>query len=118
MCELCCSVGKFVESENIIKLSWLPVKEHIEWQLLKLGHMAIPSRDSRSSAAMQLEIPLVSHIYQDQVAKSFNILPECVRNFIDFNQFSKMIFKLLMKMSKITFQLNVFIIYCILVDIF
>ena len=31
-------VGKFVEREDIIKLSWLPVKEHIEWQLLKLVH--------------------------------------------------------------------------------
>ena len=43
------------------------------------------NRTLRSSAAMQLEIPLVSHIYQDQAAKSFNILPGCVRNFIDFN---------------------------------
>ena len=64
--------GKFVESEDIIKLSWLPVKEHIEWQLLKLVHKAIYSREwpgylrlkqfmhnrtLRSSAAMQLEIP-------------------------------------------------------------
>ena len=46
---------------------------------------------------MQLEIPpVVSHIYQDQVAKSFNILSECVRNCIDFNQFSKMTLKHLM----------------------
>ena len=46
---------------------------------------------------MELEIPLVSYIYQDQAAKSFNILPGCVRNCIDFNQFSKVTFKLLMK---------------------
>ena len=38
-------VGKFVESEDIIKLGWLPVKEHIEWQLLKLVHCAIFSRE-------------------------------------------------------------------------
>ena len=37
---------------------------------------------------MKLEIPLVSHIYQDQAAKSFNSLPGYVRNCIDFNQFS------------------------------
>ena len=49
---------------------------------------------------MQLEIPLVSHIYQDQAAKSFNILRGCVRNRIDFNQFSKITFKLLMKKVK------------------
>ena len=87
-------VGKYVEREDIIKLNWLPVKEHIEWQLLKSEHKAIFTREwpsylrlkqfkhnrtLRSSAAMQLEIPLVSHIYQDQAAKSFNILPECVR---------------------------------------
>ena len=108
-------VGKFVESEDIIKLSWLPVKEHIEWQLLKLVHKAIYSREwpgylrlkqfmhnrtLRSSAAMQLEIPLVSHIYQDQAAKSFNILPGSVRNCLDFNQFSKMTFKFLMRKVK------------------
>ena len=60
---------------------------------------------------MQLEIPLVSHIYQDQVAKSFNILAGCVRNCTDFNQFSKMSFK-------ITFQLNVFFIMHRQIDIF
>ena len=108
-------VGKFVKSKDIIKLIWLPVKEHIEWQLLKLVHKAIFShewpgylrlkqfkhnRTLRSSAAMQLEILLVSHIYQDQAAKSFDILPGCVRNCIDFNQFSKMTFKFLMNKVK------------------
>ena len=53
-------------------------------------------RTLRSSAAMQLEIPLVSHVYQDQAAKSFNILPGC----LDFNPFSKMTFKFLMKKVK------------------
>ena len=62
-------LAKFVESEDIIKLSWLPVKEHIEWQLLKIVHKEIYSREwpgylrlkqfmhnrtLRSSAAMQL----------------------------------------------------------------
>ena len=58
------------------------------------------NRTLRSSAAKQLEIPLVSHIYQDQAAKSFNVLPGCVRNCLDFNQFSKMTFKFLMKKVK------------------
>ena len=109
-------VGKVVESEDIIiKLSWLPIKEHIEWQLLKLVYKAIFSREwpgslrlkqfkhnltLRSSAAMQFEIPVVSHNYQDQAAKSFNIVPGCVRNCIDFKQFSKIAFKLLMKKIK------------------
>ena len=107
--------GKFVESKDITKLSWLPVKEHIEWQLLKLVHKAILSREwpgylrlkqfkhsgtLRSTAAMQLEILLVPHTCQDQAAKSLNILPGCVRNCIDFNQFSKMTFKFLMNKVK------------------
>ena len=90
-------------------------KKNIEWQLLKQVHKAIYSREwpgylrlkqfmhnrtLRSSAAMQLEIPLVSHTYQDQAAKSFNVLPGCVRNCLDFNQFSKMTFKFLMKKVK------------------
>ena len=77
----------------MIKLNWLPVKEHIEWQLLTLVHKEILShewpsylrlkqfkhnRTLRSSEAMQLEIPLVPDIYQDQAAKSFNSLPGCV----------------------------------------
>ena len=102
-------VGKFVKSEDIIKLSWLPVKENIEWQLLKQVHRAIYSREwpgylrlkqFMHNRTMQLEISLVSHIYQDQAAKSFNVLPGCVRNCLDFNQFSKMTFKFLMKKVK------------------
>lgn len=51
---------------------------------------------------MQLEIPLL-YIYQDQAAKSFNMLPGYVRNCLDFNQFSKMTFKFLMKKVKDNF---------------
>lgn len=42
---------------------------------------------------MQLEIPLVPHIYQDRAAKGFNILPAFVKNCIAFNQFSKFLMK-------------------------
>ena len=87
------------------KTALVTINYNIEWQLLKQVHKAIYSREwpgyrkqfihnrtLRSSAAIQLEIPLVSHIYQDQVAKSFNVLPGCVRNCLDINQFSKMTF--------------------------
>ena len=53
------------------------------------------NRTLRSSAATQLEIPLVSHVYQHQADKSRNNLPQYTRNCSDFNQFSKMIFKYL-----------------------
>ena len=63
---------------------------------------------------MQLEIPPVSHIYQDQAAKGFKILPGCVRNCIDFKQFSNMTFKFLMNKVKITLQLKGFFCYAFL----
>ena len=82
----CFVVVKLVEIEDIIKLNGLPVKEHTEGQLVKSVHKAIFSQEwlgylrlkqfthngtLRSSAAMQLAIPLVSHIYQDQTAEGF-----------------------------------------------
>ena len=110
---LCSSTGLLHPSKTTSSTS-------IEWQLLKSVHEAIFSHEwpsylqltqikqswtPSSSAAMQLEIPLVvSHIYQDQVAKSFNILSECVRNCIDFYQFSKMTFKHLMEKVQVNFS--------------
>ena len=99
---LCSSIGLLHPSKTTssILLEWQSVHRVIfshEWP----GYLQLKqfkqSWTMSSSAAMQLEIPLVvSHIYQDQVAKSFNILSECVRNCIDFNQFSKMTLKHLM----------------------
>ena len=99
---LCSSTGLLHPSKTTSSTS-------IKWQLLKLVHKAIFSHEwpsylqfkqfkqswtTSSSAAMQLEIPLVvSHIYQDQVAKS-----------IDFYQFSKMTFKHLMKKVQVNFS--------------
>ena len=37
----CFIVGKLVEREDIIELNWLPVREHIEWPLLK----SVPNGD-------------------------------------------------------------------------
>ena len=99
---LCSSTGLLHPSKTTssILLEWQSVHKVIfshEWpSYLQLKQLK-QSWTMSSSAAMQLEIPLVvSHIYQDQVAKSFNILSECVRNCIDSCQFSKMTFKHLM----------------------
>ena len=92
---------------GLLHPSWITSPISIEWQLLKSVHKVIFSRKwpsylqlkqlnhkwtLRSSAAMQLEIPLVVlHICQDQDAKSLNTVnkvpytfrwPECVRNCI------------------------------------
>ena len=107
---LCSSTGLLHPSKTTssILLEWQSVHKVIfshEWpSYLQLKQLK-QSWTMSSSAAMQLEIPLVvSHIYQDQVAKSFNILSECVRNCIDFYQSSKMTFKPLMEKVRVNFS--------------
>lgn len=100
-------VGKFVEREDIIKLNWSPIKEHLEWQLLKSVHKTLYSneltsqfkqyRALRSSVATQFETSLVSHTFQDQAAKNFDTLPQHIRNCIGFQHFTKLTFNFLMK---------------------
>ena len=122
---------------GLLHPSWITSPTSIEWQLLKSVHKVIFSREwpsylqlkqlnhkwtLRSSAAMQLEIPLVvSHICQDQDAKSLNTVnkvpytfrsPECVRNCIDFSSL-KWLLGIWWKRSKITIQLDVvFTLHC------
>ena len=107
---LCSSTGLLHPSKTTSSTSieWQSVHKVIfshEWpSYLQLKQLK-QSWTTSSSAAMQLEIPLVvSHIYQDQVAKSFNILSECVRNCIDFYQSSKMTFKPLMEKVRVNFS--------------
>ena len=78
----CFVVGKLVKREDIIKLNCMVTlfskKKHIEWQLLKsvdkaifshewLGYLRLRqfkhNRTLRTSAAMQLEISIVSHMH-------------------------------------------------------
>ena len=50
----CFIVGKLVEREDIIELNWLPVREHIEWPLLK----SVPNGDffSRKARLLATEV--------------------------------------------------------------
>ena len=82
--------GRHVSMDDVIKLNWLPVKQQLEWPTRKIAHKALHDpnwpkyldvkrftheRTLRSSAETLLEISLISNIFQDQVASSFNKLP-------------------------------------------
>ena len=96
--------GKYASLEDVLSLNWLPIKEHREWNLLKMTHKALynkswpgylqlnthqPSRVLRSSNGIQLQIPLESNTLQDHAARLFNELPISLRNNTEFVSFSK-----------------------------
>jgi hypothetical protein len=87
--------NKYVKDVNdIIRLGWLPVEQHRDYQKLKLTFKAIyfeqwPSylkldfatqRGFRSNSALRLQIPLVKGTFQDCAARIFNNLPPELRN--------------------------------------
>ena len=94
-------VGRYCRIQDLKKLRWLPVKEQLQWHLLKAAqesfyHVHWPEdlqlkvfrhgRTLRSSSGLLLEIPMVSHTFQDQECINFNNLPERIRNCTDFKQ--------------------------------
>ena len=97
-------VGKYASLEDVLSLKWLPIREHREWNLLKITHKALynkswpgylqlrvhePTRVLRSSNGVQLQIPLERNTLQDHAAQLFNELPSNYRNIADFISFSK-----------------------------
>ena len=99
--------GRDVSMDDVIKLNWLPVKQQLEWQTLKIAHKALNDPNwpkvldvkrfkhertlrSRSiKAETLLEISLISNTFQDQVASRFNKLPITIRSCEDHKQFVK-----------------------------
>ena len=106
--------------DDITKLKWLPIKEQLQWLLLKAVNKAIchvcsptwPSylnvdivnhtRTLRSNSGISLAIPMESGTFQDEAAKLLNELPWSVRNCSDFSIFSKSTFNYLMERIKKT----------------
>ena len=87
----------------------------IQWNLLEATHKAIyspdwpnyltlnivkPTRTFRSNSGISLEIPMISHTFQDQAAKVFNNLPLETRNCPDFNVFRRNTFNYLLEKDK------------------
>ena len=97
--------GRYIrDTDNIIKLGWLPIKERRDFHLLKLVYKALnfqswpsylsikevaPVRNLRSNIAKRLAIPLEKNTFQDSSAKLFNSLPIHIRNSQNFNYFCR-----------------------------
>ena len=97
-------LGRYASMEDILKLKWLPVKEHREWGLVKIAHKALynttwpdylrlnvftHNRCLRSSNSIQLERPLVSNTLQDLTSQLFNALSAELRSCTNFKTFAK-----------------------------
>ena len=91
-------------SDSLLKLGWLPMKEVREWHVLKAAHKAIYSHDwprnlqleqvkharnLRSSSTINLVIPHASDTFQYSAAAFFNSLPSNVKCCDNFKSFSK-----------------------------
>ena len=97
--------GRYVNNiDSVLKLGWLPMKERIEWHVLKAAHKAIYSHDwprnlqleqvrharnLRSSSTINLVIPHASDTFQYSAAALFNSLPSNVKCCDNFKSFSK-----------------------------
>ena len=97
---------KFAGLQDIIKLNWLPVKENVEFNILKLAHKSLYDNDSfpaylkltlhqvtaynlTSSTAPVFSIPRESATFQHSAAIPFNRLPLATRNILDHNVFCR-----------------------------
>ena len=97
--------GRYVNNiDCILKLGWLPVKQHREWHVLKAAHKAIYSydwprnlqleqvshaRNLRSSSTINVVIPYALDTFQYSAATLFNSLPSNIKCCDNFKSFSK-----------------------------
>ena len=97
--------GRYVNNiDSILKLGWLPVKEHREWHVLKAAHKAIYSydwprnlqleqvsnaRNLRSSSTINVVILYALDTFQFSAATLFNSLPSNIKCCDNFKSFSK-----------------------------
>jgi len=94
------SVRKFTGLGDIIKLNWLPVKENVEFNILKLAHKSLYDTNSipeylkltlhqvtaynlRSPTAPVFSILRESGTFQHLAATLFNRLRIAIRNILD-----------------------------------
>ena len=102
-CRGCTPIPRMKPS-SIIKLNWLPVKENVEFNILKLAHKSLYDNNSfpeylkltlhqvtaynlRSSTAPVFSILRESGTFQHLAARLFNKLPIATRNILDHNVF-------------------------------
>ena len=85
-------------TSGVINLNWLPIRERIELSLLKMAHKSLYyegwlkhlqlefqrscSYNLRSSDAPRLSVPRETDTFKSMAARSFNSLPDSVRQLI------------------------------------
>ena len=96
---------RFAGLEDVIKLKWLPVKENVELNILKLTHKSlydeafpeylnlhlhkVSAYNLRSTVAPVLSIPRESGTFQHSAATIFNKLPATIRNTTEYVAFCR-----------------------------
>lgn len=97
---------KFAGLEDLIKLNWLPVKENVEFNILKLAQKSLYDNNSfpeylkltlhevtaynlRSSTAPVFFTPRESGTFQHSAATLFDRLPIATRNILEHNVFCR-----------------------------
>ena len=103
------------ESDVLEKLRWLPIKERIEYHVLRLVHKSLwessfpdylrlerrtVNRQLRSSQSINLTVPLETGTFQDCSAKLFNQLLNEIKNEQDFISFLKQVKQLLLNNAR------------------
>lgn len=88
-------IEDIIGSANVLSLGWLPVKERIEFNLIRLARKSLRdatwfqylrlelytnSRQLRADDTLRLKIPFETGTFQDCSAKIFNELPVFIRN--------------------------------------
>ena len=103
------------ESDVLEKLRWLPIKQRIEYHVLRLAHKSLwessfpdylrlerrtVNRQLRSSQSINLTVPLETGTFQDCSAKLFNQLSSQIKNERDFISFLKQVKQLLLNNAR------------------
>ena len=85
--------NRYCNESDVLSLGWLPVKERIEFNLMRLAHkcrqLCTHCRQLRSDDTLRLKIPLETGTFQDCCAKMFNELPVFIRNDNNIRSFLK-----------------------------
>ena len=86
-------LGRYAKEKGVLKISWLPMKEHRDWHLLKLAFSYIndqqkpgyidlllknSARSLRSSCAPLIESSIASNTFKNDAAKFFFKIQEFV----------------------------------------
>ena len=88
------------KSSDVLNLNWLPIRERIELSLLKVTHkslyyegwpknLQLEFQRSCSYNLLRFSVPRETDTFKSMAARSFNSLPDSVRQLTDYHTFTK-----------------------------